>query len=1134
MSKNNYSSSREENFKNARNDYGQGHRFNSRGLAPSFLGADSIPQAVSDTHWSMHGLAKRIDDVEGEIVTIDNTQKDNVYSSEEIFDKVGELIVGGSQSLSNYTGYFTKVLTTRPRIFSDSFTCESYMAANDRLRGFTSDYQWISYNADSINCEGALDKIIDYTYCTDHHDKDNKNAKFIFKGRITLPQLGTLKRVFITQKDNNLIIRYLLTNTISDGGIIGYTGSIIKEEYDYTGTRVRKSHESLAHTPLMLLGAFSIDPNDNKDYIQYISTDYKLIQHFDDEDLILGQLPTDVIDMIDPVNDLVSDSKVAYIMTYDDKGHLKFPLKGFTLTNSLQQSTYKAEDTTPDDTTDDTIPPFEDGEEYLKVSDMFTITILENSNSSTIMDKIISITPRVDSHRLTKGNPDGQVWSEGGFYAEVYDNEEQDTDHYYPAASHIFYMADRLSWPDADWFANTMFDYYTVKPSDYSFYRERDYLEFPSITFSTNISSMFPEVSNDFGIGNTTPFTIKFNESKTSIELKVHLAEPFIIERSLGVNGEVEVNSRLGYTVTQNSDSVSDVSSTNILAVYRKLDFILPLSKELHKYVSLQPNYNKDAYVHRFVRYQVINPMPNETTSISNIDGMSSVTRLTYFDSKGSQTISLDSASGSFINNSNFDEQFGDSVGVPLFSPGSSSNYLYNLTNSRFVFTSETKYKDLPYMYTSDKAYGGSLTHNFLLTNKQDSKGITQILNVTETNADGLVSSVRFSRTVHKEGNNVIKVSSWSGKGQVSLVTINTVKDVYQVLNTTGIYYLNEVITPTTSFPNTSPSTGSNNIGKWVSSYVKSAQPLHAIFANAADVRFEVYNAKDDYRHIVLTVTDRVGKSMAYHNISLSSGKDAYRVNLDSLVDNTSGSYTYALAKWLPGEYVGDKENPLPPDSSAESKLVWKWIAMLDARQTATEDTYSIHVQQDGSWKRPNFDVEDNQGLTYDESTGKWSSPNDIQTYSASTFISNSTVPYTINDNFLGASTLTINNGTQVNPDGLWSPNTLDLIGKVQQNLNYTENKLDELGDSLTTYITEVDKRLTAVEKVMSSLIKSLTDSGAWDPNATPSSAAIKGSIKSGVNLAYGNINLFGGTQDGGSYIRTSSTGKENDLVGGI
>ena len=121
-----------------------------------------------------------------------------------------------------------------------------------------------------------------------------------------------------------------------------------------------------------------------------------------------------------------------------------------------------------------------------------------------------------------------------------------------------------------------------------------------------------------------------------------------------------------------------------------------------------------------------------------------------------------------------------------------------------------------------------------------------------------------------------------------------------------------------------------------------------------------------------------------------------------------------------------------------------------------------------------------------------------------------------------------------MNPDGLWSPNTLDLIGKVQQNLNNTETKLNKLGDSLTTYITEVDRRLTAVEQVMSSLIKSLTDSGAWDPNAAPSPADIKGSIKSGVSLAYGNINLFGGTQDGGSYIRTSNTGKENDLVGGI
>lgn len=54
-------------------------------------------------------------------------------------------------------------------------------------------------------------------------------------------------------------------------------------------------------------------------------------------------------------------------------------------------------------------------------------------------------------------------------------------------------------------------------------------------------------------------------------------------------------------------------------------------------------------------------------------------------------------------------------------------------------------------------------------------------------------------------------------------------------------------------------------------------------------------------------------------------------------------------------------------------------------------------------------------------------------------------------------------------------------------------------------------------------LIKGFKDAGAWENGFKP-----------GILPAYGNINLFGGTPDGDSFIRTNNGRTENDLTGGI
>lgn len=63
--------------------------------------------------------------------------------------------------------------------------------------------------------------------------------------------------------------------------------------------------------------------------------------------------------------------------------------------------------------------------------------------------------------------------------------------------------------------------------------------------------------------------------------------------------------------------------------------------------------------------------------------------------------------------------------------------------------------------------------------------------------------------------------------------------------------------------------------------------------------------------------------------------------------------------------------------------------------------------------------------------------------------------------------------------------------------------------------------------ETLTKIISNLEKSGAW-------SGGLKGNFKEGRNLATGNINIFGGTPDGNSFIRTNNGSTENDLSGGI
>ena len=84
---------------------------------------------------------------------------------------------------------------------------------------------------------------------------------------------------------------------------------------------------------------------------------------------------------------------------------------------------------------------------------------------------------------------------------------------------------------------------------------------------------------------------------------------------------------------------------------------------------------------------------------------------------------------------------------------------------------------------------------------------------------------------------------------------------------------------------------------------------------------------------------------------------------------------------------------------------------------------------------------------------------------------------------------------------------------------------LDSLKDKLG--IKALETKVNRIESALNKIITNLENSGAW-------SGGLTGGLNSGRNIATGNINIFGGTADGNSFIRTNSGQTENDLAGGL
>ena len=93
--------------------------------------------------------------------------------------------------------------------------------------------------------------------------------------------------------------------------------------------------------------------------------------------------------------------------------------------------------------------------------------------------------------------------------------------------------------------------------------------------------------------------------------------------------------------------------------------------------------------------------------------------------------------------------------------------------------------------------------------------------------------------------------------------------------------------------------------------------------------------------------------------------------------------------------------------------------------------------------------------------------------------------------------------------------------------INSLKEKLEQEKEDLTRQIQDQANKNNDLKDTLTKLISNLEKSGAW-------SGGLKGNFKEGRNIATGNINIFGGTPDGNSFIRTNNGSTENDLSGGI
>lgn len=216
---------------------------------------------------------------------------------------------------------------------------------------------------------------------------------------------------------------------------------------------------------------------------------------------------------------------------------------------------------------------------------------------------------------------------------------------------------------------------------------------------------------------------------------------------------------------------------------------------------------------------------------------------------------------------------------------------------------------------------------------------------------------------------------------------------------------------------------------------------------------------------------------------------------------------SYNKDGWHLSHWFGDKRHFRPwydddADYNTNAKSYYDYLGFRIAQLDAIIDAINKLIKRN---------IKTNQTNTVDlQKLGDWSS-DDIITLLANVKVSRETL-----------------NAIETRDDGLFVKNLKPLIDDLQNQVNQIKQELQEIKNQIQNIKNELAKH----DRVLRKIIQSLINNGSW--SAPQGQDILDGDFVGGHGVASGNINFFGGTQDGGHYIRTNGGHTEDDVTAGI
>ena len=202
---------------------------------------------------------------------------------------------------------------------------------------------------------------------------------------------------------------------------------------------------------------------------------------------------------------------------------------------------------------------------------------------------------------------------------------------------------------------------------------------------------------------------------------------------------------------------------------------------------------------------------------------------------------------------------------------------------------------------------------------------------------------------------------------------------------------------------------------------------------------------------------------------------------------------SYNKDGWHLSHWFGDKRHFRPwydddADYNTNAKSYYDYLGFRIGQLDAIIDAINKLIKRN---------IKTNQTNTVDlQKLGDWSS-DDIITLLANVKVSHETL-----------------NAIEIRDDGIYTRNLKPLIDDLQKQLNNVKNIQAKH------------------DRVIRKIVQSLINNGSW--SAPQGQDILDGDFIAGHGVASGNINFFGGTQDGGHYIRTNGGHTEDDVTAGI